>query len=615
MTIYEQNLEVLKTIRPDLYAGLQNAKERQIQVLVGDALDGEKFLALVDGDNVSALNSTYHPSHEAERYAKQFDDEAKNTILILFGLGNGLVVEKVMAEECPVDKCIVYEPSVDIFEAALEEYDLREILRNEKMLLLVKGINDDMLEKVLYEHMNYRNWNHCLLSVLSKYDLLFEEEYMEIREIYLRTIAGKRGEKNALVCYAQAGMINEVKALKWMMNCRTLDSMKHKFPEEIPCIVVAAGPSLEKNVEELRRAKGKALIICVDTALKFLLERDIIPDMTCTVDPKKGTSYFQNPKIKHIPIALSTDSDYRSIEAIGEVEPIYISTTYDYYKEMFRKKGLCLEYLEGGGSVGTVCFQLGIELGFRTIILVGQDLAFSDDKAHAGMGELKQSDLFYNLLKVEGYYGGEVLTRGDFKSYIDWYNMTIPEIKDRTIINATEGGAKLKGAIQMPLSDAVERYCVKDWDIEEILNQIPKVWNTQEERKEQYEELQKKYLSFRNLKRNVTDGIHQAERAISLLERGNYQQRELDNIDKKLEAITQEVSGKSEMMILIKRMIDADIAVAEGLQEVEDDLLKESIRLYKKMRTYLQNLLEAVDELLPIWKDVLSEINEMYGFE
>ena len=130
-----------------------------------------------------------------------------------------------------------------------------------------------------------------------------------------------------------------------------------------------------------------------------------------------------------------------------------------------------------------------------------------------------------------------------------------------------------------------------------------------------YQELKQLHSRYKNLQRMVSDGLHQAERAITLLQRGNGNPKELNAIDKQLEKVTREVSDKLEMRILIKRMIDADIAVSEELWKAEDDLQQESIRLYGQMKTYLSNLLEAVDELLPIWKEVLDEINEKYHLE
>ena len=58
------------------------------------------------------------------------------------------------------------------------------------------------------------------------------------------------------------------------------------IPRNIPAIIVAAGPSLNKNILELKRLKGRAFIIAVDTAIKPLLNAGIIPDMYAVVDGK-----------------------------------------------------------------------------------------------------------------------------------------------------------------------------------------------------------------------------------------------------------------------------------------------------------------------------------------
>ena len=51
--------------------------------------------------------------------------------------------------------------------------------------------------------------------------------------------------------------------------------LKKRLAEEdlsdVPAIIVAAGPSLNKNVQELKQAKGKALILVVDAALRAVV--------------------------------------------------------------------------------------------------------------------------------------------------------------------------------------------------------------------------------------------------------------------------------------------------------------------------------------------------------
>ena len=99
------------------------------------------------------------------------------------------------------------------------------------------------------------------------------------------------------------------------------------------------------------------------------------------------------------------------------------------------------------------------------------------------------------------------------------------------------------------------------------------------------------------------------------MKRKNYQPKELKDIDKKLNAITKEVESTEGMVLLVKRMIETHITLNDDLNEAEEDLEQESIRLYEKMQKYLGELQESLVEMLPIWESVLQEINEKYQFD
>lgn len=615
MTLYEKNMECLKQMRPEMHEKLKSHITDTQSILCGDALDGEKFLAVSKDNEIIPLNSTYHPSHEAERYVAQYDELSAETVLFMYGFSNGFIIRKALEKNCPVQSCIVYEPSVGIFVKVLEEYDVTDLIRNTELLIFIRKINDELLEKTLYDIMNYRNWKLFQFSIAPCYDRLFAKDCKEILKMFTNVHEYKHMEMNTLIRFAQSGVKNEVKAMKWFMNCHALEQYKNKFPEDMPCIIVAAGPSLEKNAEVLRRAKGKALIICVDTALPFLLKKDIIPDIACTIDAQKGTTYFMDTRLKDIPIMVSTDSDYRALEQIGDVKPIYIAAANDFFQRLFKDKGYNVDYFDGGGSVATVSFQVAVELGFHTIILIGQDLAFSDDKAHAGMGEVTKEDLDSKLMMVDAYNGGQILSRIDFKHYIDWYNLKIPELTDRLIINATEGGAKLKGAIQMTLNDVVNNYCNKCYDMDTLMNSGNHVWESYEEKKQLYDEIKKKYAEFKQLEKKVADGIGLAERAILLLKRGNYSLKELNQIDEKLKYLTNTIGTNEGTIILVKRMIDTEVTLTDDLHKAEANLDQESIRLYNKMKKYLSDMQKALEEILPLWTEVQKEINDVYHFE
>ena len=69
------------------------------------------------------------------------------------------------------------------------------------------------------------------------------------------------------------------------------------------------------------------------------------------------------------------------------------------------------------------------------------------------------------------------------------------------------------------------------------------------------------------------------------------------------------------MVILVKRMIETEITLADDLNDANENLELESIRLYEKMRKYISDLYEAADEMLPFWEATMKEINEKYHFE
>ena len=69
------------------------------------------------------------------------------------------------------------------------------------------------------------------------------------------------------------------RSLKLLFCSRLFDKFKG-----IPAIVVAAGPSLDKNIDLLKKIKGRFPIIAVDTALRHMIANGIKPDIVCAAD-------------------------------------------------------------------------------------------------------------------------------------------------------------------------------------------------------------------------------------------------------------------------------------------------------------------------------------------
>ena len=95
-------------------------------------------------------------------------------------------------------------------------------------------------------------------------------------------------------------------------------------------------------------------------------------------------------------------------------------------------------------------------MGFETVILVGQDLAYTDDKSHADgtFRETMPKENTESMIRVKGNYQDTVPTLTNLKIYLEWFADYIKGAKERgnfRVINATEGGAYIEGTELMTL--------------------------------------------------------------------------------------------------------------------------------------------------------------------
>ena len=199
---------------------------------------------------------------------------------------------------------------------------------------------------------------------------------------------------------------------------------------------------MDKNINILRKAEGKAFILAVDTAVKYLLTNDIKFDAIVTVDGRKSLKHFEDERCYEYPLFTVPDAKSDVLEK-NHSRKIWINGT-GYLQVLYEKYNLKFPKYISGGSVATAAFWISEILGVKKIILVGQDLSYDGEMAHAGKikqnAEWKDSQEIY----VEGLNGGRVKTRADWLNFINWFENAVERVKGKTdVIDATEGGAKI----------------------------------------------------------------------------------------------------------------------------------------------------------------------------
>lgn len=239
---------------------------------------------------------------------------------------------------------------------------------------------------------------------------------------------------------------------------KNINDLKEKlFQKNI--VIVAGGPSLDKNINELKYHRDKYIIIAVGTVLKKMIHLNIIPDYTIIIDA--------NTEV------------YKQIEGIENcsVPLIFLSSTlhplvknYNAEKFLLFQKGLSeaekyaktnkLQTISSGGSVATAALDLCLAVNAKKIIFIGLDLAFTNNSSHASDTPLQSPISDKTEIQVPAVNGGTIGTGRNLKLYLDWIENRISSRNDIErkipIIDCTEGGAIKKGMLIATLKSTLE---------------------------------------------------------------------------------------------------------------------------------------------------------------
>lgn len=252
-------------------------------------------------------------------------------------------------------------------------------------------------------------------------------------------------------------------------------------------VVVSPGPSLEKNIDLLKEIKGRAIIIAGSHSLQYLRDRNIIPHVILHVDPSISIEdYFHDfelEKVELLVLCATTDPALFKLP-VKRKAWIYANA---YFDNWLMKLLSYDDFSLYGSCVSVAALKLAFMWGCSEVTLVGQDLSFEDGKYYAGNIEApagvmesftrtEKAPIYY----LPGYYGGEVLTKNDYRMYHKQFKdiaKDVSKIKKLKCYNSTEGGANIEGFKNIPLADFINknlsRKSNKNWsksNLDEILN-------------------------------------------------------------------------------------------------------------------------------------------------
>ncbi len=446
-------------------------------------------------------------------WGRQFDNILPSTVFYIIGFGNGSYIRELLERINITNSLYIYEPDVTRLAAVMRQCDISDIIMNEQVVITVtKGELIDCITGGI-NYLNYQKIRYILLPEYDQYGDLYQEikynlEYqMRIEEAF----------KLTRIDHARNSVVNELhnipKAIKGKSVTTLIDAFNGIDLTGVPAIIVAAGPSLDRNIKELKRAEGHALIIVVDTAIKAVLRNDITPNIMVCVDPNKEEVFFEHQGVHSVPVLFAKDVPYNLLERKWDCCFFQGSDELDimnYFASKFT--GKCYKGLASGGCVANTAFSLAVELGFKKIILVGQDLAYTNGMGHtkdAYDDDIKNhndTEIIKDSCYVESIDGGTIRTESRMNEYRIWFENMIEKYQDVHVMDGTEGGALIHGSEVISLAQAIKRECGREIDFTGIINDVPDIF-TDNQQMEILDYLRNLKLRLDELKVAINEGI------------------------------------------------------------------------------------------------------------
>jgi hypothetical protein len=442
-----------------------------------DTPSGLKSLAFTESENSREvkLHSSYNPEIEAERAVGSFN-AGRSNLLIVAGLALGY--------------------HVGCLKQKFKNHTLLIIEKDPEVIDLVKEYKPGILKKISVISSSaelpyiFEETDVTLIRGVSTYIhkpsyLLNKEYYDSVLKNIKEYISSKVSDLLTRFEFEENWIDHTFRNAHHIYSSTPVSDLFGKF-RGIPGIIVSAGPSLKKNVRILNDIKDKALIVCVDTALKVLEKYGITPHIVMTLDSQKySIKHFLGLMDSKAVLLADIVSYPRLIESYKGKK--ILSTTSKFFNDSKgnsrRETTPAWDWIENhtghvggiqsGGSVATSVFDLLLNLGCGSIILVGQDLAYTGREIHCtgtyhNDGWLPGISRFINLETInqnvirkrrikyiEAFKGrGKVITDFVFDIYRYWFKESAGKVSI-PVINATEGGARIENTIEKTLKDVL----------------------------------------------------------------------------------------------------------------------------------------------------------------
>lgn len=421
------------------------------------------------------MHSRYDPKGEAAKLIDGVKIEGTQAFVV-HGLGLGWHVLELFERSGGDAFLLICEPDLDMLAAAMFSVDLSRVLDSEKCIILNR-LEKNYLHKRL-EPCSTVMMLGCQFVVHPPSDKLHTAFHHSLRETLTEYLAYTKMSLVTLVANAKVTCHNIANNLPAYLSTPPIDVLRGRFRGR-PGIVISAGPSLRRNIDQLAGLRDRAVLIAVQTTLKPLLAKGIRPHFVTSLDfHEVSRSFFDGIAAEEL-ADTHLVAEPKATWHVVDAYPGLVSLLDNGFARLLLGDALAArDGLRAGATVAHLSYYLAEYLGCDPVIFVGQDLAYTDHVFYSpGVAihdtwrpdlnrfcsiEMKDWEHIVRrrqiLRRVKDIHGNDIYADETLFTYLEQFEKDFATATSQ-VIDATEGGARKRGTTVMTLAEAAGRYC------------------------------------------------------------------------------------------------------------------------------------------------------------
>ena len=624
--IFEKNIKSLVKKDPILASKLFSIIGNKRYEIVQQG-DDKANINLID----TKTNLPLYETKPLEEISKTFEEFEKHYVkypyLFQFGVGNGVFL-KLLMQNANHKRIYVYEPSLEILWIVFNLIDFTKEIEEDKIIFFDANEYQYVNAYDIFSDLDVRLFcrTYFLYGESKYYEKVFAEEMKEINQINIRAIKENVTGVGNDTIDTLIGIEHHIQNLPRMLKGAKFTSLANQKLSDV-AVIVSTGPSLTKQLPLLKEIQDYVTIISVDASMPILEKWGIVPDFVTSLERVKETAEFfkkTSPEFQKKFTTLHASLQHKEVLDNSYGENILVMRPFRYTRYYNLKD---YGYLGRGMSAANMAYELAFLMQYKKIVLIGQDLAFGENgKSHAsghvyGEDEVKSEEEFF----VTAYGGkGVVKTAKYWNLFRGFFEQDIAVTRQYGVetINATEGGARIEGAVEKPFSEVAKE--IKKTEKKKLKLKYP----TQKQIDKNLIKAYKKTLEMIKYGEKVQEKVEKLflevaevfDELVELKDKNELEKinfKKLEKISKKIDKIKEIIESKKfgyifgetvNSYLLQKEMILALIAVQNPKNEIERKA--KLIDWIMNHRDWLFNLAGSINAQVIVVKRAIKNLEE-----